>query len=587
MSYLFDKLEHLSERTMKTLQRYPMASFSAFIVTLVLINLVELHNYPKDNVIIITLTKIAFVASLGVVLFPALRLLKPHWLMILLGIGLLGGYYYILPSDIAASESNIFVRHLFLMVAFFIMLMWAPFAFLRISNQNIWEWTQNLIVALVSALFFSLILFGGLSLALFAISRLFEITISSERYLQLAIAIFGLYGVNIFLSQVPKYVLLLQTKTYSKAEIIFTKYILTPLAFGYFLILYAYTAKVLFTMQWPKGMLAWIIVLFSLVAIITYLFWTPLSKESNQPYRRYVWLAILFQTVMLGVAIWMRIEVYGITESRYFVALFGLWLVLISFYFIMIKNANYKWLFLSLSLLLIGSQFGQYSAAEVSQRSQLQRLSNIMTAAEPLSEATDLKERYEISNIIAYLYNYYGVESLATTLPETVEAYQEQNKSTQSYFPHFATEQLGFTYVDRYAYQFGASNTEQSFYTNRESMNIEGYQWLQKFYYYPTDHHGMPTEQHSSGRFTLSMEQNILSIKKGGHTYTLDLTPLVEKLNEIDAEGRVQSGSVDPAKMEQVYEEDTLKVKVLVEHVLVSQENAISSLSMSVLIGEK
>lgn len=143
MSFAFDQLEHLSERTMKTLRRYPMASFSAFLVTLILINLVELHNYPKDNPVIIMLTKIAFVTSLGIVLFPALRLLRPHWLMIMLGIGLLGGYYYILPTDITASGSNIFVRHLFLIVAFFIMLIWAPFSLLKISNKNIWEWTKT------------------------------------------------------------------------------------------------------------------------------------------------------------------------------------------------------------------------------------------------------------------------------------------------------------------------------------------------------------------------------------------------------------------------------------------------------------
>jgi len=557
-----------------------MASFSAFIVTVVLINLVELHSYPKDNIVIITLTKIAFVASLGVVLFPALRLLKPHWLMSILGIALLAGYYYILPSDIAAQESNVFVRHLFLIVAFFIMLVWAPFALLKISNQNIWEWTQNLIVALVLAIFFSLILYAGVSLALFAISRLFEVEIASERYIQLAIAVFGLYGVNIFLSQVPKYVLLLQTKSYSKAEIIFTKYILTPLAFGYFFILYAYTLKVLFTMQWPKGVLAWIIVAFSLVAITTYLFWTPLCKKENPPYKRYVWFAILFQTVMLGVAVWMRIEQYGVTESRYFIALFGLWLAVMALYFIIAPKANYKWLFMSLSLLLIGSQFGKYSAAEVSWQSQLKRLTYIIENSQPLSNKSDLENRYEISNIITYLYNYYGIESLEPVMPEVVKSYQEDNTTkTKNYFPHYATKKLGFEYVNSSLYRYKDHNRLKVYHTMRDSVDIEGYQWLKRIYSYGSKNKNISTKKNKE--FDITLNGNMIVIQKKSHTYQFDLNTLIQKLVEYN------SGALEPTKMEQRYESDGLKVKVLLEHITLNKEKEINSLGMIVLVGEK
>jgi len=194
----------------------------------------------------------------------------------------------------------------------------------------------------VASLVFSTLLYLGIGLALYAIERLFDIEIAGKRYLQLAIIIFGIYGVNLFLAQIPRYILLLQVRTYTKAEEIFAKYILTSLTVGYFLILFAYSLKILVTMQWPTGIVAWISVIFSIIAITTYLFWTPLWERENIKFKKAIWSAILFQTVMLGISIFIRIEEYGITESRYFIALFGAWLVLMSLYFIFRSEASYK-----------------------------------------------------------------------------------------------------------------------------------------------------------------------------------------------------------------------------------------------------
>lgn len=594
MSFLLDQFSSLSERTIKTLNRYPMASFSAFIVTIVLINLVELQGNYQDNPIAITLIKIAFVASLGVVMFPALRLLRTHWLMIVLGIGLLAGYYYILPSDITASESNIFVRHFFLMVAFFIMLIWAPFALLSISNRNIWEWTQNLIVALVSSIFFSLILFGGLSLALFSVSRLFEIEIASERYIQVAIAVFGFYGINIFLSQVPKYVLLLQTKVYSKAEIIFTKYILTPLTLGYFLILYLYTAKVLITMSWPKGILAWIIVIFSFVAILTYLFWTPLKK--NHRFNRYIWIAILIQTLMLGLAIGIRVEEYGITESRYFMALYGIWLLMMSLYFILVKNVHYKWLFLTVSLLLISSQFGTYSAAEVSKRSQQDRLQHYLSNLQPMSEQSDLKSRYEISEIIQYLYNYYGIEALQAVIPTTVAAYELWNEDEngtdqrydESYFPYFAAEHLGFKFVTNWEYENRDFSNVQTFTSDEqdEMIAVAGYQWMTHFYYNQSFDHEEATVSAQDDGYHLALEANQLKVTEHNQTTAIDLSHFITSLPLQYDQVKFGTQSVKAEDLYHHYQDEQLKVKLLINSISIQEDNNISMLDCNVLIGK-
>ncbi len=108
------------------------------------------------------------------------------------------------------------------------MLFWTPFVKIKISNRNIWEWTQNLLISFIASILFSILLFIGITLALFSIEKLFDVVIPSIRYAQIAIVIFGIYGVNLFLSRVPKYIILLQDGKYTRAEEVFTKYILIP-----------------------------------------------------------------------------------------------------------------------------------------------------------------------------------------------------------------------------------------------------------------------------------------------------------------------------------------------------------------------
>ncbi|NEW60032.1 DUF4153 domain-containing protein, partial [Sulfurovum sp. bin170] len=577
---------------------------SAFLLTVILISLIELEFYQKGSEIVILATKVAFVASLGVVLFPALRLLYPSFLLALIGIMILAGYYYILPSNISDSESHIFFRHTLLILSLFLMLIWAPFVSVKISNKNIWEWTQNIILALFATTILSLILYAGLSLAIYAIDRLFEIDIASRRYAQLAIMVFGLYGVNFFLSQMPKYILLVQVRTYTKVEVIFTKYILTSLAIGYFLILFAYDIKILVSMEFPKGILAWITVAFSVVAIATYLFWTPLWSEEDEKYKRYIWIAVLIQTLMLGVAIWIRIDEYGFTESRYFIALFGVWLLLMSLYFILIKSASYKWLFISLSLLIISSQFGKYSASEVSRNDQTQRLYKMIEEAKPISEKLDIETKYKISNLISYLSHSHGKESLISVIPKIVEKHNKiledmNSTTTKEYhtvenFPRFATKELGFRFINRWEWRnylrIGTLNHKVSIFQsvkNSESIKVDGYQWLTDFRYY-RDANSRKKPMIDGNISILFVDNNLHIIDGNSSLIKMNMNSLIELLEK--EEGRTTpylQKSIVSDRMEYSYTNEKVKVKLLINNIAVLDDGNISRLNCKVLFSSK
>ena len=587
MNFDIEPLEKLSQGIISTLKRFPMASFSAFLLTIIVISLIELEFYQRDSEIVILATKIAFVASLGITLFPALRLLYPSIILGILGIAILVGYYYILPANISDSQNHIFFRHTLLTLALFIMLVWAPFVNVKISNKNIWEWTQNIILALFATILLSLILYAGLSLALYAVDRLFEIDIASRRYAQLAIMVFGLYGVNFFLSQLPKYILLLQVRTYTKVEVIFTKYILTNLAIGYFLILFAYDIKILINMEFPKGILAWLTVAFAIIAMATYLFWTPLWNEKNEKYKKYIQMAVLIQSLMLGLSIWIRVDEYGFTESRYFISLFGVWLLLMSLYFILIEKASYKWLFITLSLLIIGSQFGKYSASEVSKNDQTSRLTKMIEESKPISEKLDTKIKYRISNLISYLNHRHGRDSLNSVIPDIVQKYNRELNDANSTinknygFASFATKELGFKFINSWEYREyirkGSITPEITVYESfkeRESINIDGYQWLTDYYY---SKYEKSTGVNIDNKTSLIFKDNSLYVIENNKSLiNMNLNSLIDLLGK--------KNNTNSNKMVYLYKNKQIKVKLFINQLTLLDDRNISSLNCRVLI---
>jgi hypothetical protein len=84
--------------------------------------------------------------------------------------------------------------------------------------------------------------------------------------------------------------------------------------------------------------------------------------------------------VVLFLAIGLRIQQYGVTEQRYIVVLFGIWLVLMALYYLFSKKKNLKvmmWtMFVAIFLTIFG---GPLSAIGVSVNSQMWRLEEMLT----------------------------------------------------------------------------------------------------------------------------------------------------------------------------------------------------------------
>jgi len=480
MAFGIPSVSEIFERSKETLLRFPLALIASLAVALISIYLIEVEPTKMEGTYLM-LAKIALSASLGVFVFVAVRLLGEqlaagwHLTSTLLALGGIILYYGILPDTAKDFAANMIpFRHFFLSLLFLIAFLWAPFVRSDLKNMDYWEYAKHILFSWAMAFLFTIVVILGVNGALFAIEKLFDVDIAGKRYFQVDILIVGVFSVGYFLSQVPSHPNKAKfATTPPKAEKFFTKWLLTPLSGLYFLILYAYTLKLLTTQDWPKGILAWLIVVFSVVAILTYLFWTHFARTQTGGWRRGIWLAVLPQVVMLFIAIGMRIAAYSWTESRYMVFVLGVWLAAVSLYFLLFAKAKIKWIFISLSLLIALTQFGALSAYAVSrtaQESRLHTLAEEIKTYHPASKAP-LKLRYEVSDGIRYLYTRYRGESLTKVFPDITKSYALMKKENErqkrkkehakvqpgsckvQYLPEYIADALGFKLVSRWEYR--------------------------------------------------------------------------------------------------------------------------------------
>ena len=152
------------------------------------------------------------------------------------------------------------------------------------------------------------------------------------------------------------------------------KYIATPFIYVYFIILYAYSIKVLSNFwEWPKWEVAWMVIWFSifwyLVYIFSYIFEGKYKLISI--FRKIFPYAVIPQIFMLAYAIYLRIYQYDLTINRYFVVVFWLWLFCISLYFIFSKEKKLSSILATLTLFTILISVWPWSVYSLPEKRQL------------------------------------------------------------------------------------------------------------------------------------------------------------------------------------------------------------------------
>ena len=187
------------------------------------------------------------------------------------------------------------------------------------------------------------------------------------------------------------------------------RFITTPFIYIYFIILYAYSVKVLSNFsEWPNGKVSWMVIGFSSFGYLIYIFSKAYETKSAmiRIFRRYFAWVVLPQVAMLFYAIYLRIHQYDLTMNRYFVVAFGIWLTIISLYYIISGIKRLSIIPATLLAIMFVISIGPWSVYRIPLMRQYDRLimnleqANILKGEKiiPLTSPKDISK--ELSNNI-------------------------------------------------------------------------------------------------------------------------------------------------------------------------------------------
>jgi len=305
----------------------------------------------------------------------------------------------------------------------------APYLMLR-NDGALWGYSLQVYQGVIFALLAATIWGGGISVSIRTIEYLFEIDIPSE--------IYGDIWSFCLLVLAPLYALGYLSGSGSFADTDYdiaphhnfiVQRVLIPLVFIYVTILYAYFIKIALVQALPRGQLSYLVTGFGCVGVLTYFLGWPLRQQGGlfvRLFQRYFFPALIIPVAVQALALYQRVDQYGVTESRYFVAVSVIWLGGLAVAYTLFKPAL-KNLFLSLALLLIVASVGPLSATNLSVYSQITRLEVLlqqygMLEDGQLVQARDtlrFEHQKSISSILRYLRKRGRLDEINTWLPES------------------------------------------------------------------------------------------------------------------------------------------------------------------------
>lgn len=208
---------------------------------------------------------------------------------------------------------------------------------------------------------------------------------------------------------------------YPKGFEVLLSYILVPLVSVYTLMLYAFFGKILITRTWPSGVIAHLVLWYSVFSAVLLLFITPLDTKNRvaRGFLKFFPKLNLPLLIMMFVAIGKRISAHGFTENRYFVLILGTWVAGWMLYYSIMKRRRNIFLPISLCLIIVLSMSGPWSSFTVSKNSQNLRLHTLLQENQLFENGkivanpeVDEEVQAEIGSIVEYFHDKHSLSDL-------------------------------------------------------------------------------------------------------------------------------------------------------------------------------
>ncbi len=382
----FPSIATLSGELLKTLRRWPLTILLAVAGTWLLMQTsnwkYNLHYERRDDLWrMIDGCYMTMLFTIAATVFAEVKGMRVVFKGCLLVLALLLGFafYFTLPEALGPRLMQILVLGL----AIHWLIAVIPYVRRGSGPNGFWDYNRKLFLRSLQTMLYTGTLYLGATLALEAIEHLFGVDVNGRVYEDVWWFLAGTFSTVFFLAGFPRVFAQPESiNDYPRGLKVFTQFVLLPLVTLYLVILYAYLFKIIFTAHWPSGWVSWLVLGFAVAGIFALLLIYPLRKEAANrwinSYSRFFYMALFPLIVLLWIAIWKRIQSYGITEWRYYVLVLGIWLVVMAGYFVFSLRKDIRLIPASLCLLALLSLWGPWSARAVSLAAQMGRLQAIL-----------------------------------------------------------------------------------------------------------------------------------------------------------------------------------------------------------------
>ncbi|MGE5580483.1 MAG: DUF4153 domain-containing protein [Bacillota bacterium] len=274
----------------------------------------------------------------------------------------------------------------------------------------------------VVAVLFSAVMFIGISSITLTFTSLFSIKTAPELYLHIWMVMAGVLAPFLFMAGIPVAGADVEGEEYPKTLKNLVIYVVTPLLTAYTLVLYLYFAKILITRQWPVGLVAHLVLWYSIVSLAVLHFVWPLERSNKWAgiFSRYFPRTVIPLLLMMFASLGIRVRYYGITENRYYVGVVGLWVLASALYLGFAKQRNRVILPATLAIVVLMSVFGPWSSFSVAKWSQNRRFEEIVTrnnmvvngAIVPAPPQISDEDRRETAAVLQYFERFHSLSDV-------------------------------------------------------------------------------------------------------------------------------------------------------------------------------
>ena len=358
-----------------------------------------------------------------------------------------------------------------------------------------------------------------------------------------------------------------------------------PFILVYFIILYAYSVRVLMNFQdWPNGIISWLVIGFSIFGYLVFIFSESYAAEGKfiKWFRKYFPFAVLPQILMLFYAIYLRIAQYDLTMNRYFVVVFGIWLTIVSLYYTAWKRKLILFIPATLTIISILISFGPWGVFSLPLERQYNRFVSNMEKTGilqdgkivPLAKSIDMDMENEMVSEIEYLCQYKTCEKIRPFFEKALKDAEQKRKHQNdvSWISRYERTLSSWEASNAIEWAIGIQRRyESNVSQNREYiyLNVD---YKERDSFYPLDVSeydslvqvvGINTSAPVAAFISIDIDNELLTVRDGAKTESFSITDFVQKLQS--THGSTDSHNMNQKDLELTLVSENHTIRVLFE----------------------